>query len=264
MFLFLFLLFTGVIAGILSGLLGIGGGVVVVPALVYLFQYAPYDWVPKSLVMPMAIATSLMAISFTALMSAYTHYRKGSVRWDIVLRWMIGLYVGAIVGSFLAATLTMVWLRTVFSVFLLLVVLKLFLGEKLPKIPVPSSTFFLLMIGGLIGVLSALLGVGGGLLMMPILIGLKCTMPEAAGTSSASIVPVSLIAGINFMFTGEMQHIAVAWSTGYVYWPAVIVISCLGIIFAPLGVKLSYKLPALWTKRFLAFLLLAIAITLLV
>lgn len=259
-----FFLFAGAVAGILSGLLGIGGGVIVVPTLAYLFQYAPYELVPKPLAMHMAVASSLMAILLTSIASARAHQKKGSLRWDIWKRWVVGLCLGSMMGAWLVTILSAIWLRDFFAIFLLCVVVKLVIDHRLPKVSVPSHTIFLFILGIVIGVLSGLLGVGGGILMMPVLISLGCSMPESAGTSSASMVPLAFIAGIGFMLMGHLAHVSVAWSTGYIYWPAVIAIGVMGIIFAPIGAKLSYKLPALWIKRLLAVLLFVIAVDMLV
>ena len=263
-FVLFFLLCTGICAGLLSGLLGLGGGIVVVPILAYLFQYSLSEIIPSSSVMHMAIATSLVSVLLTSLMSAYSHQRKGSVRWDIWQRWIVGLMVGSLVGAYFMTQLNVVWLKNLFACFLLLVVVKLLLKHRLLEITLPMRTSLLFCMGVVMGAFSATLGVGGGVLMIPVLLGLGCTMSESAATSSASMVPLSLMAAISFMVLGDVQHIHIAWSTGYIFWPAVILIGFMGILFAPLGVKLSYILPAVWTKRILAALLLIISIQMLV
>jgi len=198
------------------------------------------------------------------LMSAYSHQRKGSVRWDIWQRWIVGLMVGSLIGAYLMTLLNVIWLKNAFAFFLVLVVIKLLAEHHLPKVSLPMRTSFLFCSGVIMGVFSAALGVGGGILMIPVLLGLGCTMSESAATSSASMVPLSLMAAISFMVLGDVQHIHMAWSTGYIFWPAVILIGLMGILFAPLGVKLSYVLPAVWTKRLLAALLLIISAQMLV
>lgn len=258
------LLVLGAIAGVLSGLLGIGGGVIVVPGLVYLFQYTRSDLVPQNLMMQMAVSTSLMVILFTSIMSAWSHHCKQSVRWDIWKKWVLGLCLGAIAGALLAALLSAMWLRFIFACFLLVVVIKLLAGAYLPKVSLQARTITLFCFGLVIGTSSGLLGVGGGILMVPILIGLGCNMSESAGTSSASTVPLAFVGGVSFMVTGWLHGVSVPWSTGYIYWPAVLAIGVSGMLFAPLGVKLSYVIPAIWLKRLLAVLLLAISVHMLV
>jgi uncharacterized membrane protein YfcA len=260
LFVLSFLLCTGICAGILSGLLGLGGGIIVVPTLAYLFQYHLNNIVPVDVVMHMAIATSLVSILLTSLMSAYSHQRKGSVRWDIWQRWIVGLMVGSLLGTYLMTLLNIMWLKNLFAFFLLVVVFKLLAEHWLPKAKLPMNTSFLFCSGLVMGALSATLGVGGGILMIPILLGLGCTMSESAATSSASMVPLSLIAAVSYGVLGDVQHVHIAMSTGYIFWPAVVVIGCMGIVFAPLGAKLSYLLPDVWTKRLLAALLLGISI----
>lgn len=264
LFVLFFLLCTGICAGLLSGLLGLGGGIVVVPTLAYLFQYSLSDIIPPSSVMHMAIATSLVSILLTSLMSAYSHQRKGSVRWDIWQRWIVGLMAGSLIGAYFMTLLNVMWLKNLFAFFLILVVVKLLAGHRLPQVALPMRTSVLFFLGILMGALSATLGVGGGILMIPVLLGLGCSMSESAATSSASMVPLSLIAAISFMVLGDVYHLHIPWSTGYIFWPAVILIGFMGILFAPLGAKLSYVLPAVWTKRILAALLLIISIQMLV
>lgn len=258
------LLIIGALTGILSGLFGIGGGIVIVPALAYWFKVTDYHFVPRDLAMHMTVASSLMAILFTSVSSAYSHYCKGSLRWDIWKKWVVGLSVGAIIGAILAMWLDAVALRFLFAFFLLGVVIKILIGKWLPAVSLPSWRSLLFCIGIIIGISSGLLGVGGGILMVPVLIGLGCTMSESAGTSSASTVPLALVGGISFMITGWMQGVSVPWSTGYIYWPAVLTIGIMGVLFAPVGVRLSYVIPAVWLKRVLAMLLLIISIQMLV
>lgn len=264
MYLFMELLIVGSLAGVLSGWLGIGGGIIVVPTLAYLFQHAPYHLVPQHLAMQVAIASSLVSILFTSLASARSHQRRGSLRWDIVLKWLLGLCAGAVLGAICATTMQAVILHYLFVCFLLLIVIKWFAEKWLPKFSVSSRWIVLCAVGLIVGFASGLLGVGGGVLMMPVLIGLGCSMPESAATSSASTIPLALVGGISFMLTGYFQGIAVPFATGYVYWPAVVVMGVMGVLFAPVGVKLSHKIPAVWTKRALAVLLLSIAMHMLV
>lgn len=259
-FTLLFLLGTGVFAGLLSGLLGLGGGIIVVPILAYLFQHSLSHVIPVISAMHVAIATSLVSVLLTSLMSAYSHQRKRSVRWDIWQRWIVGLMVGSLLGAYLMTLLNIIWLKHLFSFFLLVVVLKLLAEHRLPKVHLPMNTCLLFCGALVMGLFSATLGVGGGILMIPVLLGLGCSMSESAATSSASMVPLSLIAGISFMVLGHVQQVDLPWSTGYIFWPAVILIGSMGILFAPLGVKLSYILPTVWTKRILAVLLFVISI----
>ena len=258
------LLIIGALSGILSGLFGIGGGIIVVPALAYWFKLTSYHFVPQTLVMQVTVASSLMAILFTSVSSAYSHYRKGSLRVDIWRKWVVGLCMGAIIGAVLAAWLNATELRFLFAFFLLGVVIKMLVGKWLPQVSLSPRFYILFCIGMIIGILSGLLGVGGGVLMVPVLIGLGCTMSESAGTSSASTVPLALVGGISFMVTGWIHGVSLSWSTGYIYWPAVLVIGIMGVLFAPLGVKLSYLIPAVWIKRALAAFLLIISIQMLV
>jgi uncharacterized membrane protein YfcA len=258
------LIIVGAMAGVLSGWLGIGGGIIIVPTLAYLFQHVSYPVVPPQLIIKMAIASSLFSILFNSLASARSHHYKGSLRWDILKKWGVALCIGAIIGSIAATWLGATVLRYLFAFFLLGVAIKLFAGKWLPQVSLSPRTVVLFPIGLIAGFLSGLLGVGGGVLMIPVLIGLGCTMSESAGTSSSSTIPLALVAGVSFMITGYLQGVSIPYSTGYIYWPAVLVVGIMGVLFAPLGVKLSYKVPEVWTKRALGLLLLGIVTHMLV
>lgn len=254
------LLLIGALAGLLSGLLGVGGGVVVVPSLAYLFEYTHSTWAANGAAMHIAVASSLMIMAPTTVASAYSHYRQGSVRWDVWKKWIIGLCVGAALGALFATMLSTDWLKHLFAVFLIFVVLKLLTGKSLPAVPLQPRFITLTWMGVAVGVVSGLLGVGGGGLMVPLLIGMGYKMTDAAGTSTASTAPLAMVGAISFMMIGWSENVSIPWATGYVYWPAVLVVGIMGVIFAPIGVRLSTVISSKWLKRILAVVLLAVSI----
>ena len=146
------LLLIGALAGLLSGLLGVGGGVVVVPSLAYLFEYTHSTWVANGAAMHIAVASSLMIMAPTTVASAYSHYRQGAVRWDVWRKWIIGLCVGAALGAVLATLLSTEWLKHLFAVFLMFVVLKLLTGKSLPVVPLQPRLMTLTLMGIAVGI----------------------------------------------------------------------------------------------------------------
>lgn len=260
MFVFLFLCVIGIAAGLLSGLMGVGGGLIIVPVLIYLFKYTHYALVPENSALQTAIASSLLTVGLTASASVIAHYRQQSIRWDIWRRWIPGLSLGALSATYLLSMISRTYLSIFFAIFLMIVAIK-FLTQKstasiTPAHPKPLSTFMsiLLFIAGiLIGLFSGLLGVGGGILMTPLLMRLGCSMPESSGTSSASMLPLALIAGASYTIN----------TPEYVYWPAVVIIGMTGIMAAPIGVKWSDKISIKTGKRIFAVLLLVVAVDLL-
>ncbi|MCD8500065.1 MAG: sulfite exporter TauE/SafE family protein [Gammaproteobacteria bacterium] len=260
MFVFVFLLVTGIAVGLLSGIIGVGGGLIIVPVLIYLFKYTHYALVPQNSALQTAIASSLLTVGLTASASVIAHYRQRSIRWDLWRRWILGLCLGALSATYVLSMMSTTWLSTCFAIFLLMVAIK-FLAQKstltaTPAHPNPLSTpmsIFLFIAGMVIGLFSGLLGVGGGILMTPLLIRLGCSMPESSGTSSASMLPLALIAGASYSINNP----------GYVYWPAVLIIGLTGVIVAPIGVKWSDRISIKTGKRILAVLLLVVAIDLL-
>lgn len=258
------LLFIGAMAGILSGWFGVGGGIIIIPALAYFFHNSSYHFLPTELIMPVSIASSLFSILLTSIGATISHQAKGSIRWPIVKKWGISLGIGVIFGSLLATHLNDIWLRYLFVIFLLFVAVKLFLGKSLPKLRLSDHYYILLPFAFFAGLASGLLGIGGGTIMVPILIALGCSMPQSAATSAASTILLAFVGSLSFILTGYMQGISIVYATGYIYWPAAILLGLMGILFAPLGMRLSYKLPAIWTQRALAILLIAIVIHLLI
>ncbi len=264
MFTFILLILIGALAGILSGLLGIGGGLIIVPALSYFFKYTHYQYVSKDVVMQTSVATSLLAIALTVSASVFAHQRCSSIRWDIWRRWVPGLCVGSLMATQLISILSTEKLGFFFALFLIVMATKFFMEKTILQTAIPARRLLLVLIGCCIGLLSGLFGVGGGILMVPVLICLGCSISESAGTSSASMLPLALVAGVSYVIMGLKHPGANAWVTGYVYWPGVLIFGILGIFFAPLGVKLSHKLSMRLGKRLLAVLLFVVAIDMLV
>jgi uncharacterized membrane protein YfcA len=250
---------TGVLSGLLAGLLGLGGGVVVVPALIWLFAQAQYasDWIPH-----LAVGTSLATILGTGSASTYAHHRRGAVRWDLFRQLAPWILMGAWIGSAVAAGLDEAWLRRIFGFFLLYVGLRMLSRHHASASPRPPGGAGLGLAGTIIGSLSALVGIGGGTLTVPYLTRSGVDMRLAVATSSACGLPIAAAGTLGFMAFGWGKEGLPAASTGFVYWPAVAAILLASIPMAPLGARLAHALPVVLLRRVFAVLVLIVALKL--
>ncbi len=253
------LLLVGVVTGIMAGLFGIGGGAIVVPALIPLFHSFNF---PAELVVHMAIGSSLATIIFTSISAIYGHHQRQAVIWPIALKMTPGILVGAWLGALIASTIDGFWLQRLFALFLLFLSIKIAINQQnSQRYPLPNTTA-LSFIGGGIGTLSSIVGIGGGTLTVPFLIGTGSPIQRAIATSSACGLPIAIAGTIGYLINGwGVSNLPLA-SSGYIYWPAALIIAFSSMLFAPTGVRLAHHLPATTTKRLFALFLLLIGIKL--
>jgi len=252
---------VGAFAGVLAGLLGVGGGVVIVPVLEFSFSWLA---LPGEHLMQLAVGTSLATIVTTSLSSIRAHHRRRAVLWPVVLRMTPGILLGAVLGVLLADRISSDELRAVFGLFLLLVAAHTLFGRP-PKAhsELPGGGG-LLAAGGLIGGFSALVGIGGGALTVPFLAWCNTQMKNAVATSAACGLPIALAGSLGFVLAGLDETDLPAWSTGYLYWPGFLGIAAASALFAPLGAKLAHSLPTATLKRVFAALLLLVGARMLI
>jgi len=249
-------LLTGVVSGVLAGLLGIGGGLVIVPALTFLLASHNTEHV-----MHVAIGTSLAVVTVTALSSTRAHHLRGTVRWSIWARLSPGLFIGTLTGALIADQLRGETLRLFFAVFELLVALQLMFKLQAKPVTQCPKTFVVAGVSLVIGIICAFVGVGGGIIIVPLLVWLCIPMKEAISTSAACGLPIALAGTLGFMLTGlDVNTQLPAWSTGYIYWPAFLGISITSVLFAPLGAKMAHALPANVLRQVFAMFILLLAI----
>jgi uncharacterized membrane protein YfcA len=252
---------VGAVAGVLAGLLGIGGGVVIVPMLVFCFVR---QGIPDALIMHLALGTSLASIIFTAVASFRAHQKRDAVHWDVVRKIVIGIFTGTFLGSFIAAQLSTRFLKGFFVVFLYFVAVQL-LSNKKPKpsrqIPGHAAMFG---VGNVIGIVSSLVGIGGGALSVPFMIWRNMTVHHAIGTSAAIGFPIAIAGTIGYMVNGLSVQNLPDYSLGYVYLPALLSIVVTSVLTAPLGVRLAHSLPVDRLKRVFAILLLVVSTRMLI
>lgn len=254
-------LIIGLCAGLLSGLLGLGGGGVIVPALLALFSQLQF---PAEHLMHIVTATSLAAIAITAAMTTWLQNKRKAVQWS-VLKWLIpGMMSGACVGIVIANALPGYLLKNAFAFFCLLQGGTMLIGngQLLPTTAKPRLNILpAFLIAMIIGVCAGLLGIGGGILLIPFLLWYGLEMPAVSATSAASALPTALSGALSAMVVGWHIPGLPMESIGYVYWPAALTIGVASLVAAPFGVSLVHRLPVKWVKRFFGGILLIVAWT---
>lgn len=243
----------GSLAGILSGLFGIGGGVVIVPFLAWWFAERGF---PAASIMVMAVATSLATIVVTSVSAVRAHHRRGAVDSNAVLRLVPGILAGSVLGSIIAHHLPVQWFKLIFALFLLYVALRMWFEPKSGAgrgyDPGPAQ---LALAGGGIGAVSSILGIGGGTLSVPFLVKCRYPIRNAVAISSACGFPIAV--------AGTATYIGLAWhdaslpagSFGYVYLPAFFGIILASMPFAPLGAHFAHRWPSRTLRKTFAVLL---------
>lgn len=259
--LFLACLALGSIVGVMAGLLGIGGGLIIVPALLFMLTYLLQLEVEHA--MPMAIASSLATVIFTGLSSARTHWGLGNINKNIVLYIAIGIALGASVGAYVAAQISGVLLKRVFALLVILLALQMVFGRN----AVSSSTLSKPALSGLglgSGFIASLMGIGGGALLVPTLVWFQTNIKTAIGCSALCGVVIALFGTISFVLSGYNSPYLPAYSLGYVYIPAVIGIVISSVICAPIGARLTAKLDTKKIKNVFAVFLVLVSIRMII
>ncbi|HIV64693.1 MAG TPA: sulfite exporter TauE/SafE family protein [Candidatus Mailhella excrementigallinarum] len=246
----------GALAGILAGLLGIGGGAVVVPMLVFTFKWQNLS---PDIGIHLAIGTSLASIMFTAVSSAWAHHRRGGVNWQVFRYIAPGILMGTYCGSFVAARIPARYLQIFFVAFLLYVATNMLLNKK-PNASRQLPGFAGMTGAGLfIGAISSLVGIGGGTLSVPFLVWHNVDMRRAVGTSAAIGFPIALAGTLGFITNGWNAPGLPEYALGFVYLPALVGIVAVSMFTAPIGAGIAHKLPIPRLKKFFACFLYVVA-----
>lgn len=240
-------LLIGSVAGYLSGLLGIGGGVIITPALYYLFLKMG---LPHANLMKYAIATSLSSMIISTFSAAIAHKRRGSIQYHAFFGLLPGVLIGGVIGAFIATILPSSILKLIFALYAIIVGLKMMFGKKQQsKEHCLPSKFILSLCGLVVGATSSLIGVGGGILNVPLLCYFHLQMKQAIGTSSAITFFVALVGALSYIFFGKIEasHSMSAW--GFVVIPAFLGIGFSAALCAPIGVRAAHTLSGDQLKR---------------
>ncbi len=257
MSLYLSYLMLGAFSGTIAGLLGLGGGIVIVPALVIALDIQGVD---SSLIIHMAIATSLATILLTSLSSIYTHHQNKMIRWELFGAIALGIMLGAVVGVETAINLPAELLMKIFGSFLLLVALIIVFNIAPNPGRTMPGTAGRFIAGAIIGCFSALLGIGGGTLSVPFFSWCNLRMQQAIGLAAACGLPIALMGTLVNVIEGWNRPALPPMSMGYVYLPALLAITVTSMPFARIGANLAYKISAVRLRQVFALVLLAIGI----
>jgi uncharacterized membrane protein YfcA len=253
----LILLGMGAIAGMLAGLLGVGGGIVVVPVLIIVFEH---QGVSAEVLMHVALGTSLATIVVTSISSIRTHQQHHAILWQVFFKITPGIVLGALLGAIIAKYVSGDMLRIIFGIFLIVVAAQMILN-RMPKphrqLPQRLGMF---VIGIAIGSVSSLMGVGGGTMSVPFLTWCNVTMQNAVATSSAIGFPIALAGVTGFIVAGwGVAHLPML-SIGYVNVPAFVSIAVASIVFAPVGARITHRISAHRLKMFFGYFLLLVTV----
>jgi len=252
------LLVLGVFTGFLAGLLGIGGGMLMVPFMTLILSR---QGVPAVLSVKMAIATSMATILFTSVSSVRAHHRRGAVRWELVRTLAPGIVAGGLVsGAGVFALLKGTTLAFLFALFVGFSATQMLRNKRPPasrQIPGPAARF---AAGGAIGFVSGLVGAGGGFISVPFMAWCNVAMHNAVATSAALGFPIALANTLGYVIGGWSLPDALPGSVGYLWLPALAVIATASVMLAPLGAKAAHAMNVTHLKRVFAGMLYALAL----
>ena len=250
---------TGLFAGFLAGYLGIGGGLVLVPVLSWLFSRDPAT---ANIAVQMAVATSLSTMLFTSMSSLLAHHRRGAIVWGLVRQMLPGLLAGALLGSIIADRIGNTALGYIFGIFALVVGVQMLRGSGKPgNHPLPGRTG-VAGAGAGIGTLSSLLGIGGGSMTVPWLLWHGQQVQKSIATASACGYPIAVAGTLGFVLLGDTQSSAPM--LGYVHLQALAGVALFSVFGAPVGVAAVHRSSPLMAKRFFAVFLLLVAMKMLI
>ncbi len=250
----------GAVAGFLGGLFGIGGGTILVPVLLFLFD--AQHFAPGHL-LHLALGTSMATIIFTSLSSMRQHHRHGAVNWLVVRNITPGILLGTALGAVLATSIPQHWLGIFFALLVYFIAAQILLDVR-PKASrqLPGRAGMTLT-GAFTGWISSLVSIGGGTVVVPFLIWCNVPLRNAIGTSAAVGFPVAVGGTLGYIFTGLGNHALPIPSIGFVYLPALLWIAAASMASAPFGAMAAHHMKVGLLRRLFALVLLALATKLL-
>ena len=255
----LLLIGVGALAGLIAGLLGVGGGTIIVPALIFLFQFSDTN---TDLMVQMSVATSMACIVITSISSTYAHHQRNGVMWNLVKSIGMGIPLGALFGVVLVNLISGFILKILIVIFMIYISINM-LSRKIQvtkNMTLQNTNHF--FPGSIIGFLSVPLGIGGGTFTVPYLKSLGHDIRKSIGTSAACGILIAVIATILFSLPIELASLQL--NENLIYWPGVFWISFSSIIFSRLGARLTYLIKEDLLKRIFGVFVFIIAIFLII
>jgi len=249
-------LLMGLFVGFFAGLLGIGGGLILVTLMVYLFTLQGF---PADRLLHLALGTSITSIVFTSISSLRAHHKHGAVRWDILRLATPGLVVGTLLGTVVADQLKSKYLAIFFVIFVYYSAVRMFANAKpKPTRQLPGKRG-MTAVALIVGIISSLVGVGGGVLTIPLMSLCNVPMRQAIGTSAALGLPIALAGTVGFIVMGLGKDHLPALSLGYVYLPALAGIVIGTFVTVPWGARMAHIMPVTRLKQIFAVILFILA-----
>ncbi|MDQ6916330.1 MAG: sulfite exporter TauE/SafE family protein [Pseudomonadota bacterium] len=246
----------GCLIGFIAGLLGIGGGLTMIPLLVLIFSYEQF---PADEILHIAVATSMATIVFTSIASVRAHNKHRAVLWPVFWKLAPGILIGSLAGPQIVSGMSTRLLSGIFALFTLYTATRLLLN-KLPK---PSrelpGAFELLLVGSGIGVLSSMVGAGGGFVSVPFMTACNVRIQNAVATSAALGLPIAAAGTVGFLIAGFRHPGLPPYTVGYIYLPALAAIVSASMLIAPIGVRLAHRWPVARLRHAFAGLMYVIA-----
>ena len=253
----LILLASGAVAGMFAGLLGIGGGIIIVPVLVMVFTA---QGVSIDVLMHVAIGTSLATIVVTSLSSIRAHHKHQAIDWSVVRIITIGLFIGGLIGAVIAKLIPGEDLKFIFSIFMFLIAAQMYFGNTTKAHRTLPNKPGMIIAGTGIGTIASLMGVGGGSMSVPFFTWCNMSIRKAVATSSAVGFPIAIAGTIGFILTGWSVTDLPVLSFGYVNLPAFFSIVVASVLSAPLGAWIAHRISPIILKRIFAGFLLILGI----
>ena len=247
---------TALVAGFFAGFFGIGGGIITVPCLFYIFGANEID---KSFLMHLAVGTSFAIMIPTAIMSVYTHYKHKAVDFNVLKTYGIFVVLGVTIGSLIAAYLNTKSLILFFSIALYVLALNLFFLKEKTKFKLNFSLIQRSTLGFIVGFISSLMGIGGAIMNVPILKFVGYTINKSIGTAASIGFLISLTGSAGFFFTGILTKTNLPLSIGFINIPAFLIFIPLTMYMAKVGATLVHKMNRNMITKLFGFFLVIIA-----
>lgn len=256
----LFLIASGAVAGMFAGLLGIGGGIIIVPVLAMVFTS---QGVSIDVLMHVAIGTSLATIVVTSLSSIRAHHKHKAIDWPVVKIISLGVFLGGLLGAVIAKFIAGEDLKLIFSIFMFLIAAQMYLGNEAKPHRTLPDRLGMFIAGTSIGSIASLMGVGGGSMSVPFLTWCNMSIRKAVATSSAIGFPIAVAGTVGFIVTGWSVADRPVMSLGYVNFPAFISIVVASVLSAPIGAWIAHRISPIILKRIFAAFLVILGIRML-
>jgi len=253
----LMLMLCGGISGFLAGLLGIGGGMILVPFMILVFNHLGFN---QEIIVHMAIATGMATILFTTSSAIWAHHKHGSIDWKLVAALSPGMVFGGLVGgSELFEAIKTSWLSLFFAIFIVYTSIQMIRNKKPSAGRELPGSFGLFFFGTFTGVLASLVGAGGAFITVPFMLWCNVKPHTAMASSSGLGLPIAAAATLGYMYGSWGNPNLPTGSLGFVYLPAVACIVVVSIFTAPWGAKMARKLNVAQLKRVFGIILFFLA-----